>query len=165
LGARQFGRGAVQAVALAGPLLAALPALWLSSADTFAVTAVLATALLGALLLCADELEIAELRAECAALLLLGSAGAIALAAAGDLLSLLIGLETLSMAVAVLTGLGRGRRPVEAAFRFFVLAAGFGRTMIYGIGLIAYATGSFELGAAALDRSSCTICTSRGSCW
>src|SRR5262245_25092944 len=150
LGARHFGRGAVQALALAGPVVAALPALWLPSADTFAVTAVLATALIGALLLCADELEMAELRAECAALLLLGSAGAIALATAGDLLSVLIGLETLSMAVAVLTGLGRGRRPVEAAFRFFVLAAASVATMIYGIGLCAYATSSFELGATAL---------------
>src|SRR5262249_15621289 len=113
--------------------------------------ALAATALL---LLPNVELEFAEHSTEACGLVLLGAAGAILLATSTNLLTLVLGLETLSLAVAVLVGLGRGRKPLEAAFKFFVLAAVSLATMIYGIGLYAFATGSFELGAPAPSSGS-----------
>src|SRR5436190_1272290 len=53
-----------------------------------------------------------------------------------------------ALSVAVVTALGRGARPLEAAFKYFVLAAVSLATLIYGIGLYVLATGSLSLAAA-----------------
>lgn len=129
-------------------VLAALPAI--PSADwreLLAVGGVATLAALGMLLLPSLELNDQEQRPEVAALLLLGSAGAIVLATATDLLSLAVGLETLSLSVAVVTALGRGERGLEAAFKYFFLASVSLATLVYGIGLFALGTGSLSLSA------------------
>lgn len=135
-------------VGLVASVAAAIPALGTPGAEALPIVGLCALAALALLLLPTVELEFAEQATEAAGLFLLGTAGGIVLATATNLLSLVLGLETLSLSVAVLTGLGRGPRPLEAAFKFFVLAAVSLATMIYGIGLYAFATGSFELGAA-----------------
>lgn len=136
------------ALGLLGVVLAALPAVLAGSPDLLAVVGVLVIAGLALLLLPGLELHDPSQRLEVAALLLLGSAGALVLATAGDLLSLALGLEILSLSVAVITALGRGERSLEAAFKYFVLAAVSLAAMIYGIGLFVLSTGSLSLTAA-----------------
>jgi NADH-quinone oxidoreductase subunit N len=118
------------------------------SRELTAVLGVAGLAGVALLLLPSFELQRDEQRVEVGALLLLGSAGAIVLATADNLLSLALGLETLSLSVAVLTALGRGERPVEAAFKYFVLASVSAAGLLYGIGLYVLATGSLSLTAA-----------------
>jgi NADH-quinone oxidoreductase subunit N len=65
-------------------------------------------------------------------------------ATANDLLSAVIGLETLSLTGATLAALSRGTRPLEAAFKYFVLAAISASVLLFGIGLVFIATGSFN---------------------
>ena len=81
--------------------------------------------------------------AEAAALLLLGTAGAIALANASDLLQVVVGLETLALSAVILVALSAGDRPLEAAFKYFVLGALSLASLLYGVGLIFMSTGSF----------------------
>src|SRR5437667_1362744 len=115
--------GTLAALGLVAAIMATLPAVMSGSSEVLAVVGIAALAALALLLLPGLELEDETQRPEVAALLLLGSAGAIVLATASDLLSLALGLETLSLSVAVATALGRGERPLEAAFKYFVLAA------------------------------------------
>lgn len=96
----------------------------------------------GLLLLPTAELEQPAQRPELAALVLLAGAGALALAIAGDLLQLIVGLETLALSAAVLVAMAKGEAPLEAAFKFFVLNAAGLAVMAYGLGLIYLATGS-----------------------
>jgi NADH-quinone oxidoreductase subunit N len=133
------------ALGLLATIMAALPALLGGSPELLAVVGVCALAALALLLLPGLELEDDAQRVEIAALLLLGAAGAIALATADNILSLALGLETLSLSVAVVTALGRGERPLEAAFKYFVLAAVSLAALIYGLGLYVLATGSLSL--------------------
>jgi len=81
--------------------------------------------------------------AEAAALLLLGTAGAVALASATDLLQVVVGLETLALSAVILVALSAGERPLEAAFKYFVLGALSLGGLLYGLGLIYLSTGSF----------------------
>jgi NADH-quinone oxidoreductase subunit N len=138
-----------QLLGLLGLALATVPAWSAPGSDGLAVIGTAALAAIALLLLPATELEYADQRLEVGGLLLLGAAGGIALATSSQLLAVILGLETLSLAVAVLCALGRGPRPLEAAFKFFVLAALSLATLVYAAGLFAFATGSFELGAAA----------------
>jgi NADH-quinone oxidoreductase subunit N len=80
--------------------------------------------------------------AEAAALLLLGTAGAIALANASDLDQAVVGLETLSLAAVTLVALGAGERSLEAAFKYIVLGAISLAALLYGLGLVYLGTGS-----------------------
>jgi NADH-quinone oxidoreductase subunit N len=139
--------GTLTALGLLAVVMAALPALAAGSSDAPAVLAVLGVAGLALLLLPSLELEDETQRVELAALLLLGSAGGIVLATADNLLSLAVGLETLSLSVVIMTALCQGQRPLEAAFKNFVLATVSLAALIYGIGLIALSTGSLALAA------------------
>lgn len=144
---------ATQTIAVLGALLATLP-VWHSSGIT-ALATILPCALgaIALLLLHEADLEFGEHRLDTAGLVLLGTAGAVALGNAEDLLSLMLGLETLSLCVAVLCGLGRGSRSLEASFKFFVLAAASLGVLIYGTALFAYATGSFAIAAHAVSEN------------
>jgi len=133
--------------------LAALPALRAAGLDVVAIGAPCALGVTALLLMREAELEFGEHHLDGSGLVLLGAAGGVVLGTAGELVSLLLGLETLSLTVAVLCGLGRGERSLEAAFKFFVLAAVSLGVLVYGTGLFAYATGSFALGAPPLQPS------------
>jgi NADH-quinone oxidoreductase subunit N len=116
---------------------------------SLAVVALSGVACLALLLLPVLDAEVSAHVAEAAALLLLGTAGAIALASAADLVWAVIGLETLALSAVTLVALGAGERPLEAAFKYFVLGAISLAGLMYGLGLVYLGTGSFAFPTAA----------------
>jgi NADH-quinone oxidoreductase subunit N len=119
-----------------------------------AVAALCIVACIGLLLLPVLDAELPTHVAEAAALLLLGTAGAIAMATATDLLQAVIGLETLALSAVTLVALSAGGRPLEAAFKYFVLGAISLAGLLYGLGLIYLGTGSLAFPNAAQIASS-----------
>ena len=80
------------------------------------------------------------------ALLLFSLAGMMMMATANDLLIVFIGLEILSLAVYVLTGIARdNRRSTEAAFKYFLLGAFSSAFFLYGIAFTYGLSGSTRL--------------------
>ena len=80
------------------------------------------------------------------ALILFATVGMIVMAAANDLIVFFLGLETMSVAVYVLTGMWRASaRSSEAAMKYFVMGAFATGFLLYGIALIYGATGSTNL--------------------
>jgi NADH-quinone oxidoreductase subunit N len=79
-------------------------------------------------------------------LLLFATVGMIVMAAANDLIVFFMGLETMSIAVYVLTGMWRTRSQAsEAAMKYFLMGAFATGFLLYGIALIYGATGSTNL--------------------
>src|SRR5207248_10985585 len=114
-----------------------------------AVLALCGVAGIALLLLPVLEAEVPAHVAEAAALLLLGTAGAIALASATDLLWAVVGLETLALSAVTLVALGAGDRSLEAAFKYIVLGAISLAGLLYGLGLVYLGTGSLAFPTAA----------------
>ena len=114
-----------------------------------AIVALCGVAGIGLLLLQVLDAEVPAHVAEAAALLLLGTGGAIALATASDLLQAVVGLETLALSAVILVAISAGGRPLEAAFKYFVLGAISLAGLLYGLGLIYLGTGSFGFPTAA----------------
>lgn len=84
------------------------------------------------------------------ALILFATVGMIVMAAANDLLVFFLGLETMSVAVYVLSGMWRSdARSSEAAMKYFVMGAFATGFLLYGIALIYGATGSSNLNQIA----------------
>jgi NADH-quinone oxidoreductase subunit N len=108
-----------------------------------AVVGLCGVACIALLLLPALEPEVPAHVAEAGALLLLGTSGAVALASAVDLLQAVVGLETLALSAVTLVALSAGERPLEAALKYFVLGAISLAALLYGLGLVYLATGSF----------------------
>jgi NADH-quinone oxidoreductase subunit N len=80
------------------------------------------------------------------ALVLFATVGMILMASANDLIVFFLGLETMSMAVYVLTGMWRASGPAsEAAMKYFLMGAFATGFLLYGIALIYGATGSTNL--------------------
>jgi NADH-quinone oxidoreductase subunit N len=85
-------------------------------------------------------------RGEVYPLLTFSTIGAITLAAAGDLLTLFLGLETMSLGVYALTAFRRGSpRSTEAAVKYFLLGSFAAALLLYGGALIYGATGHTDL--------------------
>ncbi len=84
--------------------------------------------------------------AEYYGLMLFATAGMMLMAAAGDLIIVFLGLETMSISVYILAGLARGNmRSNEAALKYFLLGAFSTGFLLYGIALIYGATGTIKL--------------------
>jgi NADH-quinone oxidoreductase subunit N len=84
------------------------------------------------------------------ALILFATVGMIVMAAANDLIVFFLGLETMSVAVYVLTGMWRANsRSSEAAMKYFLMGAFATGFLLYGIALIYGATGSTNLNEIA----------------
>jgi NADH-quinone oxidoreductase subunit N len=80
------------------------------------------------------------------ALILFATVGMIIMAAANDLIVFFLGLETMSVAVYILTGMWRtSSRASEAAMKYFLMGAFATGFLLYGIALIYGATGSTHL--------------------
>ncbi|HTN70179.1 MAG TPA: proton-conducting transporter membrane subunit, partial [Methylomirabilota bacterium] len=80
------------------------------------------------------------------ALVLFATVGMVLMAAANDLIVFFLGLETMSIAVYVLTGIWRvSSRASEAAMKYFLMGAFATGFLLYGIALIYGATGSTAL--------------------
>jgi len=119
-----------------------------------AVVALCGVGSLALLLLPVLEAEVTAHVAEAAALLLLGTSGAIALASATDLLWAVVGLETLGLSAVVLVALGAGDRALEAAFKYFVLGAISLAGLLFGVALVYLGSGSFDFPTATQIGSS-----------
>ncbi|HET6613325.1 MAG TPA: NADH-quinone oxidoreductase subunit N, partial [Kofleriaceae bacterium] len=79
-------------------------------------------------------------------ILLLSAAGMVMLAMAGDLVTVFIGIETMSLGVYVLTASRRrSRRGAEAAMKYFLMGAFATAILLYGIALCYGATGTTSL--------------------
>ncbi|HEX4943715.1 MAG TPA: NADH-quinone oxidoreductase subunit N [Usitatibacteraceae bacterium] len=79
-------------------------------------------------------------------LVLLSSLGMMLMASAGDLIIVFLGLETMSIALYVLTGFFRHRLDAgEASMKYFLMGAFASGFFLYGIALIFGATGSTNL--------------------
>ena len=86
------------------------------------------------------------LPAEAHALVLFASSGMMILGAARDLTIVFLGIELMSIAVYVLTGLNRrSERSAEGAIKYFLLGAFSTGFLLYGIALTYGATGSTNL--------------------
>lgn len=80
------------------------------------------------------------------ALILIATAGMMVLANAGSLITLFVGLETMSICLYVLTGLVRdNERANESALKYFLLGAFSTGFFLYGIALLYGATGTMML--------------------
>ena len=85
-------------------------------------------------------------RGEFYPLLIFSTVGAIVLVAAGDLLSLFLGLETMSLGVYALTGFRRAsQRSTEASVKYFLLGSFAAALLLYGGALLYGVTGHTDL--------------------
>lgn len=85
------------------------------------------------------------------ALLLIATAGAIVFATAAELITLFLGLETMSMALYAMCGAALSiRRSAESALKYFLLGSFSSAFLLYGIALIYGATGSTSIPAIAI---------------
>ncbi len=85
-------------------------------------------------------------RGEFYPLLTFSTVGAIILAGAGDLLSLFLGLETMSLGVYAMTGFRRtSPRSTEASVKYFLLGSFAAALLLYGGALLYGATGHTDL--------------------
>lgn len=83
-------------------------------------------------------------------LLLLSACGASIMVAAGDLITLVLGLEIMSLAVYVLAAWRQGgRESEEAGMKYFLLGAFASAFLIYGVAMMYGASGSFVYGDIA----------------
>lgn len=90
------------------------------------------------------EVGIAE--GEYYSLILFSAFGMILMASTNDLIVFFLGLETMSIAVYILTGMWRSRsRASEGAMKYFIIGAFAAGFILYGIALIFGATGSTNL--------------------
>ncbi len=154
-------RDALGWIGLAGLLCTAIAAmtLWNTHLSTFADALVLdryglfftvlfciASGL--TLLISMSYLELTDIRTgDYYSLVLFATVGMVLMAAATDLIVIFLGLEVMSLAVYVLSGIWRGQvRSNEAALKYFLLGAFATGFLLFGIALIYGATGSMTLG-------------------
>ncbi len=126
---------------------------YLRDAATQPLQAIALLSAVMATLLAADYLRRTGLeRGEYYALLLFACLGAMVMAAAGDLIVLFLGLETLSIPLYVLAAFRRGDvRSQEAGMKYFLLGSFSTAFFLYGVAFLYGASGS--TGLAALARA------------
>ncbi|MDR7426230.1 MAG: NADH-quinone oxidoreductase subunit N [Armatimonadota bacterium] len=142
---------AAGAVIWVGPRPPAFAGAYLRDAATVLFQAIALISAVLATLLGADYLRRTGLeRGEYYALLLFACLGAMVMAAAGDLIVLFLGLETLSIPLYVLAAFRRGNvRSQEAGMKYFLLGSFSTAFFLYGVALLYGASGSTALGALA----------------
>ncbi len=149
-------------LAVLGVALAVLPGLWgrnlsgfggLIAADNYALVfggIFLVSAALTILLSLNRHETRYVLYNEFFALVLFATLGMALMAAGTDLLTIFIGLETLSISLYVLAAFRRDdARALEAAFKYFLLGAFASAFLLYGIALMYGATGSTRIAILA----------------
>lgn len=101
------------------------------------------------LLLCHEHFEqVGNYHSEVYAMILFASTGMIVLASSSDLVTVFLGLETMSICLYVLAGLVKdNKRSIEAALKYFLLGAFSTGFFLYGIALLYGASGSTSLEA------------------
>ncbi len=99
------------------------------------------------------------------ALILFATVGMITLATANNMVTIFVGLETMSIALYVLTGLVRENEgAIESALKYFLLGAFATGFLLYGIALLYGATGTMYLSemSVALQDGGVTLLASAG---
>ncbi|MFN2449609.1 MAG: NADH-quinone oxidoreductase subunit N [Candidatus Baltobacteraceae bacterium] len=81
------------------------------------------------------------------ALLLWATSGAMLMAGAGNLMTVFLGLELLSLALYCLCALGRRAASRESGFKYLILSSTASGFLLFGMALLFGATGSMALGA------------------
>jgi NADH-quinone oxidoreductase subunit N len=127
------------------------------AADRFSVVArivLLVSALVGCLYY-TDEArrDPAAYRGEFYPLVMFATAGMTLITAANDLIVAFLALEILSLSLYVLTGITGGRRPTEAAMKYFLLGAFSSAFFLYGIAMAYGSTVSTKIPAVAAALS------------
>jgi NADH-quinone oxidoreductase subunit N len=128
-----------------------------------ALGSVLSLAVLGAtaltLLFSEDYLQARGLRyGEFYPLVLFASAGALAMLTTTNLMVMFIGLEMLSLALYVLSGLARKEtRSEESALKYFLLGAFASAFLLYGIALMYGAQGTVDIRAMAFPADEASV--------
>jgi NADH-quinone oxidoreductase subunit N len=116
------------------------------TADAFSafVTATVCAGLALAAMVSASWLEAREAeRGEFYALALFGTSGMVLLGMATDLLVAFVAIEVMSLSTYSLAAwMRRGKKPAEAAFKYFILGAFSSALFLYGTSLVFGATGS-----------------------
>ena len=137
------GAFALEAVKMHEPSVAFAGQTYSGGAASFANMVVLLGAL-GSVALSVPYLRsIGHNYGEVHALVLFATAGMMTLASAGSLVTLFVGLETMSVCLYVLTGLAREEsRANESALKYFLLGAFSTGFFLYGIALLYGATGT-----------------------
>ncbi len=115
--------------------------------ERFGLVVAAAGMVVAMLVLHAAELLDRRQRPEAAALIILGGLGAVVIVASASLLEIGVGVELLSLSGATLVALGRGQRPLEAGFKYFLLSAATFAMFLFGMALLFLANGSFGLDA------------------
>lgn len=115
------------------------------------------------LLLHTAELFDDKQRPEAAALVLVGGIGAVVLATGASLLELALGVEMISLSGAALVALGRGVRPLEAGFKYFLLTAVTFATFLFGMALVFVGTGSLDVPSATSAVASMNVLVLAGA--
>ena len=87
---------------------------------------------------------------ETPALLLFGAIGMMALAGANHMVTIFIGLETMSITLYILAGLVRSAQAIESALKYFVLGAFSTGFLLYGMALLYAETGTMYLNEFAM---------------
>jgi len=99
-------------------------------------------------------------------LMLLSALGATVMAAAGDLVTLILGLEIMSLAIYVLSAWRtRSRQSEEAGMKYFLLGSFGSAILIYGAALVYGSAGSFVYGdiVATLGAGGALVATLGGA--
>ncbi|ULH16303.1 NADH-quinone oxidoreductase subunit N [Deinococcus sp. KNUC1210] len=91
------------------------------------------------------------------AMLMFAVTGTLIIAFSGDLITMLIGLEVMSLSGYVMTTLQDSRESEEAGLKYFLLGATGSAILIYGIALVYGATGSFNYAGIAAASSGLSI--------
>ncbi|MBC7841942.1 MAG: NADH-quinone oxidoreductase subunit N [Gemmatimonadaceae bacterium] len=122
----------------------------------WASVAVILLGVIGTLVMAMEYNEGAALAApEPPALVLFSAAGMLLLVGARDLMLIFLGIEVMSLAIYILTGLDRSRAgSAEAALKYFLLGAFSTGFLLYGMALLYGATGTTNLSemAAAITQ-------------
>lgn len=90
------------------------------------------------------------------AMLMYAVTGTLLIAFSGDLITLLIGLEIMSLSGYVLATLQDSRRAEESGLKYFLLGAAGSAILIYGIALVYGATGSLNYAGIAAHAAALT---------
>ncbi len=138
---------ATSLLGLCGALAAVACGLQASGTARFALLVVGGMLAVAMVLLQGAELFDARQRPEASALIVIGGIGALVIVNSATLLEIAIGIEMLSLSSATLVALGRGQRPLEAGFKYFLLSAMTFAMFLFGMALLFLASGSFGLDA------------------
>lgn len=147
-------------IALARPTETAFHDTWIADPVTGVVRIVVTLSAVAVIVLCRSAFAGHPRESETYVLVLLGSIGAIALGAGGDLLVLVAAYLLASVPLYALAGFAKDSRGVEATLKYYLMSALVGVVMLLGVATLILAAGRsrYDMLATALpDRSAALV--------